>query len=128
MNWVYDCLAVGTLDDARSREMLQCENIDFVIDVRHHFTFKQLITGDEINPFVSVEGLAEGVALLLENGYTVLLYCMGGVDRAPFVAALVLYFMYLEGLPFMQCYEDIKEMNPQTFIHDEWARQLGLIV
>jgi protein-tyrosine phosphatase len=111
-----DQLYIGDLPASKNYTVQQDEEIMFVVDVRTHFN------GDQ-TPRESALEFAWGITDLMNRG-KVLIYCRGGIDRSPFIAALV---MKLDsGISMTEAYEEIKMRHPQTFIHDDWGRRLGL--
>jgi len=56
----------------------------------------------------------------LRLGERVGLYCYGGIDRSPFIAALVLH--WLESTSLGEAYTVVLKRRPQAFRHPEWER------
>ncbi|MDD1756136.1 MAG: dual specificity protein phosphatase family protein [Methanomassiliicoccales archaeon] len=121
MNWIDDFVAVGGLDDAFSINDLKEGDIDLIIDAR---TLFDGISGVNITPIVE-KLLKAGnmlVALSMFNA-KVLIHCLAGIDRTPFVAMIYVSKKY--GMPYKDAYEFVKRKNPHTVFHWDWVEMLG---
>ena len=49
-----------------------------------------------------------------------LVYCHGGIDRSPFMVAC--YLLKFQGYMKWDAYQTVKNMHPETIIHDDWMR------
>lgn len=56
------------------------------------------------------------------NKIPVLVYCHAGIDRSPFMVACFLYG-YLGYTVIGHAYQTVKNMRPQTIIHDDWMKE-----
>lgn len=65
------------------------------------------------------------IDLFINEGKTVIIYCRGGIDRSPFIAALYLNknLYYTPEL----AYKRIKKEHPPTMEHMNWFEEMGLI-
>jgi len=118
MNKILDNLYVTDRVGTIRREALQHEKIDFVVDVSVHFE------GVKMHPRDSILGFAWGVLGLMEKDYNVLLYCDSGIERSPFIAAVVVKLYYGSGMEY--AYKKVAEARPQTMVHAEWVDVIGL--
>jgi len=115
--WVTDLLGVGDISLFDNPGLVRRLGVDYALDVRHLF-------GEDFMPrWPDAMDFARGVALLLHEGYRVALYCYGGVDRSPFIAALVLHLWLNQ--PLSEAYGAVLERRPQAFRHPEWERSFA---
>ena len=53
----------------------------------------------------------------------ILVHCHAGMDRSPFVIACWIWFDYFcqdKDISGLECYNEVKDLHPQTIIHDDW--------
>jgi predicted protein tyrosine phosphatase len=124
MNWVDEFIAIGDIIDSNRVDLLRNENVDLIIDVRTAFKFRVSILNDP--DFIFEQWPEKGrleriVDLLVELSNLkarVLIHCVEGVDRTPFVA--MLYLAKKRGIDYKQAYDFVKLIRPQTVQHLEW--------
>ena len=110
-HWVTPSLAVGDITLPSHADRL---GLTKVYDVRHLFD-------EDFTPrWPDAHIFAVKVADELRLGERVGLYCYGGIDRSPFIAALVLH--WLESTSLGEAYTVVLRRRPQAFRHPEWER------
>jgi len=118
MDWIDDSVAVGSLLDAEEVVALIHKDVDLIIDARLCFT-----PPPNCQPIVNkVIGSAHLLQVLSEENAKVLVHCVWGVDRTPFLA--MLYYTYKYGTTYEAAYAVIKEKHPGTVIHQDWVKLL----
>jgi len=115
---IYDGLYVGDISLAENRNIAIVNNIDFVMDARYNFMDKD---GDWEIVWERLEKFTDGIVHLLKLGYSVAVFCYGGIDRSPFVTAVVVSKHHNISLP--EAYKLVLEKRPQAFWHYEWERE-----
>ncbi len=116
ITWILDNLAVSDIS-SKSHDKIFRTKIDFTLDVRH--LFAEVGMNWEINKY-KLDRFTDGVVELLNSGYDVLLYCFGGIDRSPFVAAVVIH--KLKGISLEEAYNMVLEKRTEAFLHPEWIQ------
>jgi protein-tyrosine phosphatase len=117
---IIDNLYIGELSDAVNKTAIQNENIVFVVDVRPHFS----PMADSVLP--SLRDLVDGIILLIDNNYPVMVYCRGGIDRSPFTATIIVKFIH--GCTWDEAWEIVSKGRPQAFRHYEWEQAWGKLL
>jgi len=112
---VLDNLYVGDISLLENRKIAIDLGIDFILDAR--FNFDSDNDDWEIN-WNRLERFTDGAIRLLQEGYTIAIYCYGGIDRSPFVTAVIL--SKYRNLPFPKAYQIVMKKRPQTMWHGEW--------
>jgi protein-tyrosine phosphatase len=118
LNWVDDCVAIGNLVDANNVDMLRKENIDLIIDVRTAFD----LDFSEMRYTLICER-AMKIAILLTALSSlkakVLVHCLEGIDRTPFI--VMLYIAQKNSMTYKDAYDLVKQKRPETRFHWEWG-------
>jgi protein-tyrosine phosphatase len=114
---VDDCVAVGNLVDANNVDMLRKENIDLIIDVRTAFDFdfsemSHTLICDRAKKITIL------LAALSSLKAKVLIHCLEGIDRTPFI--VMLYIAQKNSMTFQDAYDLVKQKRPETRFHWEW--------
>ena len=118
MDWIDDSVAVGSLLDAEEVVVLIREDVDLIIDARLCFT-----SPPNYQPIVNkVIGSAHLLQVLSEENAKILVHCVWGVDRTPFLA--MVYYAQKYGMTYGAAYAVIKEKHPNTIIHPDWVELL----
>ncbi|MGZ4851333.1 MAG: dual specificity protein phosphatase family protein [Candidatus Bathyarchaeia archaeon] len=119
MNWVDDCVAIGNLVDANNVDMLRKENIDLIIDVRTAFDFDF----SEMS-YTLICDRGEKITILLTAlsnlKAKVLIHCLEGIDRTPFVVMLCIAQKH--NMTYKDAYDLVKQKRPNTRFHWEWVK------
>lgn len=119
MDWIDDTVAVGSLLDAEEVVALIRKDIDLIIDARLCFT-----SPPNCQPIVDkVRRSAHLLYVLSGDDAKVLVHCVWGVDRTPFLA--MLYYAYKYGTTYDVAYAAIKEKHPNTVIHQDWVELIS---
>ena len=117
MNWVDDCVAIGNFIDANNVDLLRKENIDLIIDVRTAFDFDF----SEMRHTLICDR-AKKIAILLTALSSlkakVLVHCLEGIDRTPFI--VMLYIAQKHNMTYKDAYDLVKQKRPETRFHQEW--------
>jgi len=119
LNWVDDRLAITDLAGVTLVDDLRKQGVEFVIDVRVHF-HPHHILGEEY-PDKTIWKFANDILTLSERA-KVVVHCIGGMDRSPFVA--MLYYKLKHGCDYREAYDHIKKARPQTIEHWEWVEEV----
>ena len=118
LNWVDECVAIGNLVDANNVELLRKENVDLIIDVRTAFD----LDFSEMRHTLICER-AKKIAILLTAlsnlKAKVLVHCLEGIDRTPFI--VMLYFAQKNSMTFKDAYGFVKQKRSSTRFHWEWV-------
>ena len=118
MNWVDDCVAIGNLVDANNVDLLRKENIDLIIDVRTAFD----LDFSEMRYTLICER-AMKIAILLTALSSlkakVLVHCLEGIDRTPFI--VMLYIAQKYNMTYKDAYDLVKQKRPNTRFHWKWV-------
>ena len=122
MDWVDNYIAIGDWLDSENVAELQEKNIDLVLDARTLFCRKKN------NPF-EFEPIPEKIlrvgdllVALSDMKAKILIHCIWGIDRTPFVAMIYVSKKYDKS--YEEAYEDIKALRPQATYHLDWIKQL----
>jgi protein-tyrosine phosphatase len=123
LNWVDENVAIGNFLEANDVHLLREKNIDLIIDVRTAFNtnarFEFLLHRKILN-----SERAQKISILLTALFNlkskVLVHCLEGVDRTPFV--VMLYVAQKYGMTFKDAYYLVKQKRPQTRFHWRWVR------
>ena len=118
MNWVDDCVAIGNLVDANNVDLLKNENIDLIIDVRTAFD----LDFSEMSYTLICER-AKKITILLTTLSSlrakVLVHCLEGIDRTPFI--VMLYIAQKYNMTYKEAYDLVKQKRPNTRFHWKWV-------
>ena len=118
MNWVDECVAIGNLVDANNVDTLRKENIDLIIDVRTAFDFDF----SEMS-YTLIGERAKKITVLLTALSSlkakVLVHCLEGIDRTPFI--VMLYIAQKNSMNLKDAYELVKQKRPSTRFHWKWV-------
>jgi protein-tyrosine phosphatase len=119
LDWVDNCIAIGNLVDANNVNLLKREDIDLIIDVRTAF---DLDFSEGSYKFVCsrVEKITKLLIALSDLKAKVLVHCLEGIDRTPFV--VMLYIAKKCRMSFKDAYELVKQKRPGTRFHWEWVK------
>ena len=63
--------------------------------------------------------VSKACAELIKSSVNVLVYCQAGMERSPFLVALILYQMGKGTLE--ECYDFVKLKHPQTIQYQQWV-------
>jgi len=113
MNWIDENVAIGNLLDSRNKDLLKREGIDLVIDVRPFYRGVQ-------NATMRILQEVARLIVIASQKHKILLYCLGGIDRSPFLAAIYFHLKY--NVSLNKAYKIISEKHPKTFEHYEWVK------
>jgi protein-tyrosine phosphatase len=118
LNWVDDCVAIGNLVDANNVDLLRKENIDLIIDVRTAFD----LDFSEMS-YTLVCERAKKITILLTALSSleakVLVHCLEGIDRTPFM--VMLYIAQKYNMTYKEAYDLVKQKRPNTRFHWKWV-------
>ena len=129
LNRIIDGLYVGAESDKQHEgtDRIWDDDIDLVIDIRNFFDHPNYLAPDDPAVFHGCyprfEKLYENCGLLASlvfQGVKIMIHCHGGIDRAPFVAAIIVRLV--QGIPFRESYAFVATKRPQTMIHPEWIK------
>jgi len=116
LNWIDERVAVGNLVDAKNAELLRKEKINLVIDVRPFYRG----TWDAVMRILRETGKLI-VSATLKN--RILLHCLGGMDRSPFLAAIYLHLKH--NISLNRAYSIVESKRPQTIVHYDWVKSFN---
>jgi protein-tyrosine phosphatase len=117
LDWIDDCIAIGNLVDANNVGLLKRENIDLIIDVRTAFDFG--IPGPKL-VCEKAEKIANLLIGLSELKAKVLVRCLEGIDRTPFI--VMLYIAKKNSMSLKDAYNLVKQKSAGTRVHSEWLK------
>jgi len=84
--------------------------------------FYNTLSGDANADELQVEPLmiiSQACARLVERGIYVMVYCQAGMERSPFLVALILNQMGRGTIE--DCYNFVKKKHPQTIQYKQWV-------
>lgn len=118
MNWVDECIAIGNIVDANNVVLLRKENIDLIINVRTEFAFDF----SEMS-YTLIYDRVKKIAILLTAlsnlNAKVLVHCLEGIDRTPFI--VMLYIAQKDSMTLKDAYDIVKQKRPETRFHWKWV-------
>jgi protein-tyrosine phosphatase len=121
MNWIDDFVAVGGLEDAFSTHDIKEADIDLIVDARTLFDdFFEMNKRPIVNKVLKAGDL---LVALTKLDAKILVHCLAGIDRTPFVAMVYISKKY--DMPYKEAYEFVKKKNPPTVFHWDWVKMLG---
>jgi protein-tyrosine phosphatase len=118
LNWVDDCVAIGNLIDANNVDLLRKENIDLNIDVRTAFDF-DFSEMRHTPVFDRVRKITVLLTSLSNLQAKMLVHCLEGIDRTPFI--VMLYVAQKYNMTLKDAYDLVKQKRPETRFHMEWV-------
>jgi hypothetical protein len=124
LNWIDESVAIGNFLEANDVGLLREKNIDLIIDVRtafnanarFEFLFHRKILNSERAKKISIL-----LTALFKLKSKVLVHCLEGVDRTPFI--VMLYVAQKYGMNYRDAYYFVKQKRPQTRFHWNWVRE-----
>jgi hypothetical protein len=133
MDWIDDNIAVGNWVDAEEVAERKEKGVDLVLDARALFHRKKGLNPFEMEPFPEKVLRAADMLVALSayknaRGYGVpkiLIRCIWGVDRTPFVAAVYVNQKY--GKPLDEAYRFVASKHPPTKFHWNWVEMLNKV-
>ncbi len=111
MDWIDEYVAVGGWRDI----FLRNHGI-YVVDIRALFYGMVEPLVDEVHMAV------DRIVALSNQNRRILVRCLEGRDRAPFIAMVYVSRRY--GLPYEKAYELVKQRRPRTVFHWDWVDML----
>ncbi len=122
MNWIDESVAIGNLIEANNVHLLRQEDIDLVLDVRTAFNANARFEFLHRKKILNSER-AKKISTLLVGLFSlkakVLVHCLEGVDRTPFV--VMLYVAQKYSMNHRDAYYLVKQKRPQTRFHWNWV-------
>ena len=93
------------------------------VDARPFYNLLQSdANGKELMVF-PLRTLAFSLAKLVEANIDVYIYCQAGMERSPFLTAIVLFYLDMGSLAW--CYNYVKTKRPETLIYDTWTKHMA---
>lgn len=131
MDWIDENIAVGSWIDAEKVAERKEKGVDLVLDARALFRRKKGVNPFGMEPFPDKVLRAADMLVALSayknlKGYGVpkiLIRCLWGVDRTPFVAAVYVNQKYNK--PLADAYRFVASKHPQTKFHWDWIEMLN---
>jgi len=122
LNWIDESVAIGNLIEANNVNLLRKEDIDLVIDVRTAFNANarfEFLFGKQILNSERAKKISTLLIALFSLRAKVLVHCLEGVDRTPFV--VMLYVAQKYNMNYKNAYYLVKQKRPQTRFHWHWV-------
>ncbi len=123
MNWIDQNVAIGNLIEANNVNLLRKEDIDLVIDVRTAFDANARFEFLHRRHILNYER-ARDISILLVALFSlkakVLVHCLEGIDRTPFI--VMLYVAEKYSMNHKDAYYLVKQRRPQTRFHWHWVK------
>ncbi len=123
MNWIDESIAIGNLVEANNVGLLRREGIDLIVDVRTAFDTNPRFEFLHRRHILNYER-AEKISILLVALFglkaRVLVHCLEGIDRTPFI--VMLYVARKHNLTLEAAYHFVKQKRPQTHFHWKWVK------
>jgi protein-tyrosine phosphatase len=94
------------------------------VDARPFFN---ILSGDANGEELMIEplrALSASLAILVSNDVDVYIYCQAGLERSPFLTALVLHQLGKGTLE--ECYNQVASKRPQTLVYSQWVEAIYL--
>ena len=124
MNWIDESIAIGNLVEANNVRLLRQQNIDLIVDVRTAFDTNARLEFFHPRHNLNYER-AEKISILLVALFdlkaSVLVHCLEGIDRTPFI--VMLYVARKYNLSHKAAYNFVKQRRPQTHFHWKWLQK-----
>jgi len=108
-------------DDSSSMYFDSSGTPAMLIDLRGwKFDMENSVNWDSIpiEDWYEVISFVEIIKTSINSGFPTLVFCHGGIDKSPFVVACYLHLE--EHMNAKDAYKEVKELHPQTIIHDDW--------
>jgi len=132
ITWITEQIAIGEWLDSHNLPLLVQERIDCVLNLDSRqdeyelgmqgIIFCHLKVGDHQGLTIIKIELQSAVymlKLLVKQYDRILVHCIAGIDRSPFVVAR--YLQESDGLELGEAYKLIKEKRPWIAEHYEWV-------
>ena len=122
LNWIDDSVAVGNIIEANNVGLLRKENIDLIIDVRTAFDTNprfEFLRSRHILNYERAWKISILLIAQLSLKAKVLVHCLEGIDRTPFI--VMLYAAQKYGISHKDAYYLVKQRRPQTRFHWNWV-------
>jgi hypothetical protein len=131
MDWIDDNIAVGSWLDAEEVAERKEKGVDLVLDARALFHKKKGLNPFEFEPIPDKVLRAADMLVALSNyknskGHgipKILIRCIWGVDRTPFVATVYIKQKYDK--TWDDAYKYVAVKHPQTQFHWDWIETLN---
>ncbi len=123
MDWIDRWVGVGNVVDANLVNELREQDVDFVMDARTLFDSPGAGLLHEHRPVPRKIVKAAGLLVALSNlDAKVLIHCLEGIDRTPFLAMVYISQKYKMG--YEASYKHVAEKRPNTHFHWDWVKLL----
>ncbi len=119
-NWIDSFVAVGGLEDAFSVHDLRKADIDLIIDART--LFDETLEAGKKPILDKIIKAGDMLVAITEYKPKVLVHCLLGIDRTPFVAMVYVSKKY--DTSYKDAYEFVKKKHPHTVFHWDWVEML----
>ena len=123
MDWIDQWVGVGNVIDANLVDELREQGVDFILDARTLFdgTSLGLLHGHHPIPGKILKA-AKLLVALSNLDARVLIHCLEGIDRTPFLA--MAYVSQKYGMSYEAAYKHVAEKRSGTRFHWDWVELL----
>ncbi len=124
MNWIDENVAIGNLIEANNVNLLRKEDIDLVIDVRTAFDTNarfEFLHRTHILNYERAKKTSILLVALFGLKAKVLVHCLEGIDRTPFIVMLYVAAKY--GMDHEDAYYFVQQRRPGTRFHWHWVKE-----
>jgi protein-tyrosine phosphatase len=123
LNWIDNCIGVGDIIDAYDVDDLRKQGVDFIVDARTLFETVQVGFIDENRPVPGkILKAAKFLVTLSDLDAKILIHCLVGIDRTPFLAMVYVSKKYK--MDYKAAYKFVAEKRPNTRYHWDWVELL----
>ncbi|OGD45646.1 hypothetical protein A3K70_00905 [Candidatus Bathyarchaeota archaeon RBG_16_48_13] len=123
MHWIDQWIGVGDLIDANYVAELREQDVDFIVDARTLFESAHVGFHHENRPVPSkILKAARLLVALSDLDAKILIHCLEGIDRTPFLAMVYVSRKYK--MNYEAAYKFVAEKRPSTRYHWDWVKLL----
>jgi protein-tyrosine phosphatase len=116
-------LYLGDIFDATRLKAEHPKDLKYMmLDVRDLIHFSACEDEDTLDTKRILEVVDLATKYILETGNPVYIHCFAGMERSPFIAALILWG--LGDWTLDEAYEYVKREHPQTIKYQSWADKI----
>jgi len=117
-------LYLGDADDARNAKHHddRLTRPYLFVDARPFFNILQADPNPGELMIEPLRALSAACATLICNGVDVYVYCQAGMERSPFLAALIMF--QIGDWTLNEGYELVKAKHPQTLLYPQWVKAM----
>ena len=123
MDWIDRWIGIGNVIDANFVDELRAQGVDFIVDARTLFDtmHRELLHEHRPDPGKIIKA-AKLLVALSDLDAKVMIHCLEGFDRTPFVA--MVYVSQKYNMSYEAAYKYVAEKRTSTRFHWDWVKLL----